>query len=187
VKLLLPVGLRSLLFALLLFGVLRQDLPQFEGKGVVTRLVAYPLLTSVVPLVWWLRRPRGSFPYDVDALVVLPFLIDSAGNALNLYDTISWWDDVNHFFNWGILAAGVTLLLRRTRVPRLEIFGLAVGFGAVTAILWELGEYLSFVHGNANELRTAYTDTLGDLALGLSGAVVAAALILLLAPPAENS
>jgi hypothetical protein len=180
-RLVLPVGLRALLCTLLLLGVLRQDLPQFHGKAVVARLVVYPLLTSIVPLVWAVRRPRGRFPVDVDTLVLLPFVIDSAGNALNLYDSISWWDDLNHFLNWGLLVAAVTLLLERTRVPRLEIFGLAVGFGAVTAILWELGEYVSFVHGNANELRTAYTDTLGDLALGLAGSVAAAGSLLLVA------
>ncbi len=91
-----------------------------------------------------------------------------------VYDSISWWDDANHFVNWALLAGGVALLLRRTRARAPERLGLAVGFGAVTAILWELGEYASFVHANENELRTAYTDTLGDLALGLLGSVAAA-------------
>jgi hypothetical protein len=43
----------------------------------------------------------------------------------------------------------------------------------VTAILWEIAEYLTFIH-DSSELATAYTDTLGDLALGLTGSVVAA-------------
>ncbi len=42
---------------------------------------------------------------------------------------------------------------------------LAVGFGAVTAILWEFAEYFTFIRGSP-EIETAYTDTLGDLALG---------------------
>lgn len=172
--------LRAALVALLVFAVARQDLPQFHGKAVVARLVLYPLLTSVVPAVWALRR-RGPFPWDVDALVVLPFFVDAAGNAANLYDTISWWDDLNHFVNWAILVAGVSRLLVRTRLGALERMGLAVGFGAVAAILWELGEYVSFIRGNANELRTAYTDTLGDLSLGLAGSVVGAAVVVLLA------
>ncbi|MDP9261428.1 MAG: hypothetical protein M3O89_05595 [Actinomycetota bacterium] len=53
------------------------------------------------------------------------------------------------------------------------IFGLAVGFGAVTAILWELLEYITFIR-NSPELKTAYHDTLGDLTLGLSGSTIAA-------------
>jgi hypothetical protein len=28
----------------------------------------------------------------LDILVVLPFLIDTAGNAADLYDSISWWE-----------------------------------------------------------------------------------------------
>ncbi|MEP6892924.1 MAG: hypothetical protein ABI927_03995 [Gaiellaceae bacterium] len=55
-------------------------------------------------------------------------------------------------------------------------FGLAVGFGAVTAILWEIGEYFAFIR-HSSELSTAYTDTLGDLSLGLLGSVTAAALL----------
>jgi hypothetical protein len=40
----------------------------------------------------------------------------------------------------------------------------------------EFAEYITFIRANEEELRTPYTDTLGDLALGLSGSVVAAAL-----------
>jgi hypothetical protein len=61
----------------------------------------------------------------------------------------------------------------RLPVQRLAAFGLAVGFGGVTAILWEFAEYFTFIR-NSPELATAYTDTLGDLALGLSGSVLAA-------------
>ena len=42
----------------------------------------------------------------------------------------------------------------------------------MTAVLWEFAEYYKFIR-NSPEVRTAYTDTLGDLALGLSGSVVA--------------
>jgi hypothetical protein len=60
-------------------------------------------------------------------------------------------------------------------VRRTELSSLVVGFGAVTAILWELGEYFAFIR-NSPELATAYTDTLGDLSLGLSGSTLAAAI-----------
>ena len=35
-----------------------------------------------------------------------PFLIDVTGNTLNLYDTVVWWDDANHFANWFLLCSG---------------------------------------------------------------------------------
>ncbi len=50
-------------------------------------------------------RPPLAYPYALDILLVLPFLIDTTGNVLDLYDTIDWWDDFNHFLNWGILTA----------------------------------------------------------------------------------
>jgi hypothetical protein len=37
-------------------------------------------------------------------------------------------------------------------------------------------EYVTFIRNNEDELRNAYTDTLGDLALGTSGSILAAAL-----------
>ena len=48
----------------------------------------------------------------------------------------------------------------------------------MTAILWEIGEYFAFIR-NSSELSTAYTDTLGDMALGLSGSTLTAALAVL--------
>ena len=128
-------------------------------------------------MAWLLvQRRRGrpvDYPYTLDILLVLPFLIDTAGNAANLYDTIDWWDDANHFVNWGLLVAAFCQLLIRLPLGRLAGAAIAVGFGAVTAILWEFGEYFAFIR-NSPELATAYTDTLGDLALGLAGSVVAA-------------
>jgi hypothetical protein len=129
-----------------------------------------------VPAAWWiLRRRRAAvdYPFALDVLLVLPFLIDVAGNALDLYDTVEWWDDANHFVNWGILTAAFGQLLVRLPVGPVAAAGLAVGFGAVTAVLWEFAEYWTFIR-NSPELDTAYTDTLGDLALGLSGSTIAA-------------
>ncbi len=54
----------------------------------------------------------------------------------------------------------------------------------MTAVLWEFGEYFTFIR-NSPELRTAYTDTLGDLALGLAGSVLAASLTVTLLWPAQ--
>jgi hypothetical protein len=176
------VAVKLSLIGLLVFAVARQDLPQFHGKAVTARAIAYPLAVLIVPAVWWFVRRRRpvAYPFALDILIALPFLIDTAGNAANLYDTVDWWDDANHFVNWGILVAGFTQLLLRFRLGALNIAGLAVGFGAVTAVLWEFLEYYTFIR-HSKELDTAYTDTLGDLALGLSGSVVAAVLCVALA------
>jgi hypothetical protein len=61
----------------------------------------------------------------------------------------------------------------RLPVGRVEAVGLMIGFGAVTAVLWEFAEYFTFIRDSPEE-QTAYEDTLGDLALGLTGSVEAA-------------
>jgi hypothetical protein len=176
--LLVDLALKALLVGLLIFAAARQDLPQFHGKSMTGRAIGYPLAALVVPVGWWLlsRRRAVRFPVAVDILVVAPFAIDMAGNAANLYDTVSWWDDANHLVNWAILGAGFGVLLLSTTLGRWPIFGLAVGFGATTAILWELLEYVTFIR-HSPELKTAYHDTLGDLALGLAGSTVAGAVV----------
>ena len=171
------LAVKALLVGVLAFAVARPDLQQFAGKAMTGRAIAYPIAALVVPVVWfWLGRRRNwDYPFAVDILVVLPFLIDVAGNAADLYDSVSWWDDANHFVNWAILVAGFGQILVRTTLNRLVVASLCVGFGAVTAILWEFIEYFTFIRGGPEE-QTAYTDTLGDLALGTSGSVVSALL-----------
>lgn len=157
------------------------SLPQFEGKGFGSRLIAYPLLMALVPAVWVLSaRRKGSdrpLPWAAFALIASPFLIDVSGNTLNLYDTVGWWDDANHFVNWFLLNAGIGLLLLQARVqPRWALGLLVAGLGALLAIAWELAEWYAFIrHGT--ELATAYEDTLGDQALGSLGAALAGIVI----------
>jgi len=172
---------KALLVGLLVLAVLRPDLEQFQGKAMAARALTYPLAALLVPVVWglWFRR-RSAYPYLLDIVVVAPFLIDTAGNALNLYDTIGWWDDANHLVNWFLVAGAGGLVLLRLPVGRLAAAGLTLGFGAVTHILWELAEYVAFINANEEELATAYTDTLGDMALSLTGSALAALAVYLL-------
>lgn len=171
----LDIAVKLALIGLLAYAVVRRDLPQFRGKAMAGRALTYPLATLVVPVAWWALGAPGEYPVTLDILLVMPFLIDTAGNALDIYDRISWWDDLNHFGNWGLLVAACGQLLVRMPLDRPVVAGLAIGFGAVTAILWEFAEYITFIR-HSPELATAYTDTLGDLAFGLSGSVVAALL-----------
>lgn len=159
-------------------------LPQFEGKAFGARLVFYPVLMAILPAVAWLVRHRAGhsnpLPWNAAAFVMSPFLVDVTGNTLDLYDTVGWWDDANHFVNWALLSYGLGLLLTRAHVrPRWLLPVSIVGLGAVLAIAWELGEWYTFIrHGT--ELDTAYEDTLGDEALGTLGSACAATTLLLL-------
>lgn len=86
------------------------------------RAITYPLAALLVPAAWtiWTRlRGPTRFPWDIDALIAAPFVIDVAGNAANLYDTVTWFDDACHFVNWALLATAASSALRRTpAIPR---------------------------------------------------------------------
>jgi hypothetical protein len=175
------IALKFALIALLLMAVLFPHLPQFEGKAMGGRALTYPLAALVVPAAWFIGFRKHPYPIAIDILLVLPFFIDTAGNALNLYDTIDSWDDLNHLVNWGILTAAAAFALAYLPLGRWNRFALALGFGAVTAIGWELAEYITFIR-NSPELATAYTDTLGDLVLGTTGSAIASALVAAFVP-----
>ena len=177
----LDIALKVVLVTLLAHAILNPDLPQYSGKAMLGRALTFPIAALLVPAVWCLRFRNRPYPIDVDLLVTAPFVIDVAGNALGLYDSVDWWDDANHFFNWMLITAAAALVIRSTRSGRLICFGLAVGFAAVTAIAWELAEYVTFIR-NSPELATAYVDTLGDLTLGTLGGTLGAAIVGLRSP-----
>jgi hypothetical protein len=173
--------LKGALVVLLLFALLLPDLAGTKGKAAGARLVVYPLGMLAIPLWWWAYGRRRAlrhggearFPWAADLLVTLPWFLDTLGNRLNLFDTVSWFDDAMHFVNWLLLTAGVLLAWapRRT-VSRGLVVMSGLGFGVTAAVAWEVGEYAAFLRGSP-ELLTAYTDTLGDLSLGTAGAIVA--------------
>jgi hypothetical protein len=172
---------------LLVATVAGDNLEQFAGKGFGARLVAYPLLMLVVPLLWLVRRrqtqqPVDDVPWAAFALVMAPFLVDVTGNTLNLYDSLVWWDDANHFVNWALLCGGLGLLLARVAwSPQWALPVAVVALGSVLALTWELGEWYTFIrHGT--EIDTAYEDTLADQTLGTLGASVAGLLVGRLVP-----
>jgi hypothetical protein len=172
----LNIGVKALLVGLLLFSV-SSGLDRFSGKAMWARALTYPLAALIVPVLWRLRgRPRP-YPHLIDILVVLPFVIDTGGNVLDLY-SLWWFDDVAHFLNWLILVSAFALALQRTDLRRLPSWAIAVGFGAATEILWELGEYTVMKLGSSG-LQLTYEDTIGDLALGGAGTLLGATVVTL--------
>ena len=156
-------------------------LPQFEGKAFGARLVAYPVAMLLPPVTWWLvarrRHDDDPLPWAGFAFIAAPFLADVTGNTLDLYDTLEWWDDANHYVNWLLLLAGLGLLVAGDVTPDWAMALLVTGLGAVLAIGWELGEWFTFIR-NGTELDTPYEDTLGDLTLGTLGSLTAGLLLL---------
>ncbi len=156
-------------------------LEQFEGKGFAYRLPAYPAMMLVVPLVWWWRTrertPIDQLPWGAFALIMSPFLVDVSGNTVDLYDSVDWWDNANHFFNWLLLLWGCGLLLRLIwSGPAWGLILTITGLGALLAVGWELGEWYTFIR-RGTELDGAYEDTLSDELLGTLGGLIAAVIV----------
>ena len=162
-------------------------LDQFEGKGFGYRLLAYPALMLIVPAVWIWRtnrslslskgHQRDQLPWGAFALIMSPFLVDVSGNTVDLYDSVDWWDNANHFFNWMLLLWGCGLLLRLVwSGPAWGLILTITGLGAILAVGWELGEWYTFIR-RGTELDGAYEDTLSDELLGTLGALIAAIIV----------
>ncbi|PKH40918.1 hypothetical protein SAMN05192575_11140 [Nocardioides alpinus] len=147
-----------------------------EGKAPLTRAWTYPLLALLVPAAHLLRPSRGRYPWGADLLITIPAFSDVLGNRLDLYDRVSWFDDLMHFANTGFLSAAVVILCGAAGSALRHRLALAVASGMTMALAWELWEYVAFVT-RSTEVSTAYADTIGDLTLGWAGAVLAALLV----------
>ena len=144
------------------------------------RLACVPVAALLVPASWWVacqaRHRRLTFPYKPCLLVMLTLVIDLAGNATALYDSVTSFDDAVHAVNPVLLVAGAVVLLLPSGLPRWSIWIMAVGIGCAGNILWELAEYGLMVRLSADALALSLPDTLSDQAWGLLGAVVGATL-----------
>jgi predicted HAD superfamily Cof-like phosphohydrolase len=171
------VAAKVVLAGLLATGTFFPQVGGFAGKGTAFRLPLFLLPALVIPAVRLIKRgPPSPYPVALDAGLTLPFLLDTAGNAFGLYDSVDVTDDVLHFVNWALLFGGVTTALRRAALPKWIVWAAGSGFGAMGSIFWELSEYGVMQTGVAG-LHLTYADTLGDLVLstlgGCFGALVA--------------
>lgn len=171
------VSAKTLLVLLLAIALLYPDSGHLRDKAAGLRAVGYPLVSFAIPIVWWVAlKDRVVFPWVADVLVTITCFTDVLGNRLDLYDSVVWFDDWMHLVNTGLLATAVVLLTlpRGSSLPRVMERSLA--FGATAAIAWEIAEFFAFVSGSS-ERRFAYADTLGDLGLGVLGALIAALVV----------
>jgi len=165
------------LLILVAFALAFPDLSNLRDKAAGMRAIGYPMLALTVPLVWFLYwRERVSFPWLADLMVTITCFTDILGNQMNLYDTVVWFDDWMHFMNTGLLAGAVILLTMHRSSSFGAILERALAFGATAAIGWELAEFFAFIRFSP-ERHNGYADTLGDLTLGMLGAIAATAVI----------
>lgn len=170
----LNIAAKGGLVSLLVVTMVAPELGHMEGKAAGLRAVTYPLLAFAVPALWFFYwRERASFPWVADLLITITCFTDTLGNRMDLYDSITWFDDWMHFMNTGLLAAAVILLTLHRSASLAATLERGLAFGVTAAVGWEMAEYFAFI-SKSSERAGAYTDTLGDLALGTLGTVVAA-------------
>ena len=150
-------------------------LDQLEGKGMAFRFPLFMLSAAVVPLVW--RRRFSPYPATADVLVVAPFLLDTLGNLVGLYDAYDATDDVMHALNWVLLVAAFHALRFRSggsarTVSPADAWLLGAGIGALAIVGWEIAEWIVAETGAGGGLALTYGDTVGDLALSTAGGMV---------------
>lgn len=163
---------------MLLTGALFPSVGGFEGKGMAFRLPIFAFPALIVPLLRLRPGNRSQrYPVELDAGLTLPFLFDTFGNAVGLYDHWNPTDDVLHVVNWFVLFGGVTVALydsaRRHGSPRWLVWLAGAGAGAWAIIGWEAAEY-AVMEAGVGGLSLTYADTLGDLLGSSTGGAIGA-------------
>jgi hypothetical protein len=179
------VALKGGLVFLLLLPLLRPDMEQYAGKGMSWRVLVFPIAALIIPTLWRLTGARAPYPYLADNILVMAPLTDVLWNTLDTYDRISWWDNLNHLVNSVIFAGVIGLWAARYRLGAVTLFGVALGLGMTLQVLWEIGEYLTFL-ARSSDVANLYADTISDLAFDLLGSLVGAAFTVIAMRSAEG-
>ena len=141
----------------------------------------------VVASVAVLLARAAQLPRLYDLAVIIAMAFTGWGEAVGLYDSISWYDNVVHFVV-PLLASQVIYLclarievlpdLREETLPRhhLGIFVVTFALGVAVGGLWEIVEYASD-HWLGSNLQLGNDDTVGDLIADSAGSFVGAAML----------
>lgn len=171
---LVDLAVKLAVVGLSLYPLARPDASHFKGKAMGIRAVAYPAVMLLIPAAWLFAGQPSAYPVAADVLVGVPFLVDALGNVLNLF-AIERFDVIPHFVGWLCLAAAFGFAVNPMLDVRWVGFGLALGFGAVLDVVWEIAEFL-FSRLGSSGLQLTYENTIQDLAMSLSGATAGAVL-----------
>ena len=141
------------------------------GWGAVAFWVTALALLGVFASRFLALRPA------LDIALGITLLTAAWSSTLDLYAAIASWDLVVHFAATGLLAAALFVVAQRLNIVAVDTAPVATGvitaaFGISAAVVWEIAEWVghNFVD---TTIFVAYNDTIGDLAAGAAGAIVA--------------
>lgn len=167
-----------------------------RGRGQLTadavRLIA--LVSVAAAAIWWSPTDAGILALALPAVIAPRFLAVRPGfditfgvtvlvaawsNVIDLYRTVAGWDLLVHFACTGLLAA-MTLVAfgrfgivpRAEDLPRRAAIALTPIIALAASAVWEMIEWLGYTFVS-DEIFVTYTDTIGDMAAGGLGGIVA--------------
>lgn len=159
-------------------GLHLDDLPQYKDKGVISRMLLYPIVGLLIAFAWRrasvLRQKLGEYPHGADIMITVVLAADLAGNALDLYDSIWWWDDAAHLVMTAVWVIASSYFIRQLDRRNWLVGVLIFSYGVISSVVWEIYEYFAFLRNNRIEAITGYRDTIGDLILAIVGSAVGA-------------
>jgi len=144
----LDLAVKAALVPLLAFGAF-SGLERFAGKAFGWRLVGYSIAALIVPAIWAPHGRRSAYPFAADISSSCRF--SSTRSATRSTSTRKPLRE---------LVAPQRSAWRGTGAHQIrgaELLGLVVGFGGVTAILWEIGEYFAFIRIRRSSRRPTRT------------------------------
>lgn len=174
--------------------------PRTLGEYTADALRLIGLLSVVAAAVWSVPTDAGILALALPALMVpramgmrsgfdiavcATVLVAAGSNVLDLYRTVAGWDLVVHFVCTGVLAAVGYLILARCGVvarqdaaafTRRAAVVLTATLGLAVSAVWEMIEWAGRTFVTA-EIFVTYEDTIGDMAMGGLGGLVAGVLV----------
>jgi len=158
------------------------------------------LLSVVAAFVWWEPTDAGVLALVLPGVVLprfvgvhplfdivygLVLLVAAWSNVFDLYTSIWWWDIAVHLVATGVVAVMAYLFFARLRMlvePSSRSFTLGTALvlctslGLAASAVWEMVEWLGKTYVSSS-IFVAYDDTIGDMAVGGLGALVAGVLL----------
>jgi hypothetical protein len=159
------IALRLMILVFTVDALVNAGDPRFAGKALGPRNVGILLgLSMLFPILHFIYKRWKRYPVWYDNLYLSIFWLDMAGNTLNLYNSVEWWDHIPHFHGPGALAM---VLVGAFAMAPLA----AAGFATMLHLLLEINEYYGDVLLGTHNVR-GIADSMNDLAYGLLGVLV---------------
>lgn len=174
--------------------------PRGAGEWIADGIRVLGPLSVIAGFVWWTPASAGVLALTLIGLVLPRFagvrpgfdivfcvtvLVAAWSNVLLLYETVPGWDLVVHFACTGVIAAmGYLLLARLGLVPLPDAPGtrpatpivVVTSLGLALSAVWEMLEWIGWRY-ISDAIFVAYEDTIGDMAAGGLGGLLAGVLV----------